>query len=288
MFLLELRQLKPDVRSKVASLLVEGNSIRGIEWIMGVSKTAILKLLSDLGTTCAAFHNQHVRYLKPKRLELGEIRSFVGCKQKNADEAKLAKGWGDAWTWVAIDPDTKLVISYAVNKRDELAAKQFLADCAGRITSRVQVTTDGFKLYPEAIEKAFGCNIDYGTAPIRKAISGSPDPTHVTSAHVARQNLSMRMAMRRFMRKTNGFSKTIEQHRNAVALYFMYYNFCRCHLSLRVTPAMEAGLTGHIWRIDEIVALLPKPLIGPSLKDPKILRRALERMELTERTQNKG
>ncbi len=281
MVLLELRQLKPDVRSKIAGMLVEGNSIRGIERMTGNSKTAILKLLSDLGTACAAYHNQHVRDLKPKRLELDEIWSFVGCREKNVDEAKLAKGWGSVWTWVAIDPDTKLVVAYAVNKRDEPTAKQFLADCAGRITSRVQISTDGFKPYREAIEKAFGANVDYGIAPIRKAVSGRPDPALVTIAHVERQNLTMRMAMRRFTRKTNGVSKTIEQHRNTVALNFMYYNFCWRHTTLRVTPAMEAGLTGHIWGINEIVALLPKPVIGPSLKDREILRRALERSDLS-------
>ena len=283
-------------------MLVEGNSIRGIERMTGVSKTAILKLVADLGTTCADYHNKHVRNLKPKRLEVDEIWSYVGCKQKNADVAKLAKGCGVAWTCVAFDPDTKLVISYAVNKRDEPTATRFLADCASRIASRVQMTTDGLRLYPEAIEKAFGCDIDYvmlrkfevpqnaghqntssgnKKISIRSVISGNPDLAYATTSHVERQNLNMRMAMRRFIRKTNGFSKTLEQHRNAVALNFMYYNFCWQHKSLRVSPAMEAGLTKHIWDMDEVVALVPKPVIGPSLKDRDILLSALAKLELS-------
>jgi IS1 family transposase len=284
-------------------MLVEGNSIRGIERMTNVSKVAILKLVADLGDACASYHDRHVRNLNPGRLELDEIWSFVGCKQKNLDSAKLAKGWGDAWTWVAIDPDTKLVVSYLVSKRDEPSAKQFLADCANRISGRVQLTTDGLRLYPEAIEKAFGSEVDYamlrkfdvsqaiaqqGTSTVRKkvsvrqTISGSPDLSCSTTAHVERQNLDMRMAMRRFIRKTNGFSKTIEQHRNAVALHFMQHNFCRLHGSLRVTPAMEAGLSNHLWSMDEIIGLLPKVAIGPSLKDQQILLSALGRLELSE------
>jgi IS1 family transposase len=213
-------------------------------------------------------------------VQCDEIWSFVGATQKNAKAEKKAEGWGDVWTWTALDADTKLCISYLVGGRDAGWAMDFMQDCASRIASRVrvQVTTDAHKAYLEAVEGAFGMDCDfaqlqkiYGAptdkdqrrySPAKcigcemKAVIGDPDPKHVSTSFVERQNLTMRMSMRRFTRLTNAFSKKLENHRHAVALHFMYYNFCRIHQTLRVTPAMEARLTDHVWAIEEIARLL--------------------------------
>ncbi len=234
-------------------------------------------LLTELGAACAEYHDKAVRGLKVRRLQCDEIWSFVGAKAKNTAVAKKLEGWGDTWTWTAIDADTKLCVSYLVGGRDAGWAMEFMQDCASRITSRVQVTTDGHKAYLQAVEGAFGMDCDYAQlhkiygasmeperqySPARcigcdlKVVSGNPDPKHVSTSYVERQNLTMRMSMRRFTRLTNGFSKKIENHCAAVALYFMYYNFCRVHQTLRVTPAMEAGLTDHVWTLEEMVNIL--------------------------------
>ena len=310
MTFMELRQLPPDKRVKIISLLVEGCSIRSIARIEDVSKTTILKLVADIGVACTQYHHKNVLDIRPKRIQADEIWSFVGCKAKNVTEDREAEGWGDAWVWVAIDPDTKLVFSYAVAKRDADSAKEFVADCADRVSDPkavglVQISTDGLKLYREAIEEAFGADVDYAmmqktygtrsgseeagtgrkyyTGSIKKVISGTPDLGQVTTSHVERQNLTMRMSMRRFTRKTNAFSKKLEYHEHAVALHFMHYNFCRVHETLRVTPAMEAGLTQSIWTIRDLVNLIPKPVVGPSIKDRALLATFFANVESCEK-----
>jgi IS1 family transposase len=236
-------------------------------------------LLLDLADACAAYHDSNVRNLKVRRLQCDEIWQYVGSKAKNTRPEKKAIGWGDVWTWTALDADTKLCVSYLVGGRDLGWAKEFMRDCASRIRNRVQITTDGHKAYLEAVEDAFGADIDYAQlqkiygAPTEnhtryspatcigcdmKTVSGNPDPKHVSTSFVERQNLSMRMSIRRFTRLTNAFSKKIENHAAAVALWFTYYNFCRVHSTLRVTPAMEAGICDHVWSIEKLCDLLPE------------------------------
>jgi IS1 family transposase len=276
--------LSNEKRVQVISALVEGNSIRSTCRMTGASKGAVLRLLEELGTACAEYHDRHVRKLKVRRLQCDEIWSFVGSKAKNTSVEKKAEGWGDTWTWTAIDADTKLCVSYLVGGRDSGWAHEFMQDCADRISNRVQITTDGHKAYLEAVENAFGADIDYAQlqkiygapseqeqrrySPARcigadmKVVSGDPDPKHVSTSYVERQNLSMRMGMRRFTRLTNGFSKKAENHCHAIALYFMYYNFARVHQTLRVTPAMEAGLTDYVMSIEDICNLVaPKKAV---------------------------
>ncbi len=262
----------------------------------GISKTTISKLLADLGAACAAYHDRYVRNLRVRRLQADEIWQFVGAKAKNVSVEKKQKGWGDVWTWVGIDADTKLVISYLVGGRDAGWAMDFMNDCASRIIGRVQVTTDGHRGYLEAIEGAFGMDCDYAMlqkiygAPAEnhtryspakcigadmKIVSGNPDPKHVSTSYVERQNLTMRMHMRRFTRLTNAFSKKIENHAHSVALHYMFYNFCRVHSSLRVTPAMEAGISDHVWSLEELCTLMPKPVVKTSTIERDMLRKAL-------------
>lgn len=264
----------------------------------GISKGAVLRLLVELGTACAEYHDRHVRKVCVRRLQCDEIWSFVGAKAKNTRPEKKQQGWGDVWTWTAIDADTKLCVSYLVGGRDSGWAKEFMEDCASRIRNRVQITTDGHRAYLEAVENAFGADIDYAQlqkiygapsedeqrrySPARcigsdmKVVSGDPNPRYISTSYVERQNLSMRMGMRRFTRLTNGFSKKAENHCYAVALYFMFYNFGRIHQTLRVTPAMQAGLSDHVWSVEEICALLkPKKPASPTLRDREIILRAL-------------
>jgi IS1 family transposase len=243
----------------------------------GVARNTITSLLLDLAEACSGYNDRHIRNLKVRRLQCDEIWNFVGAKAKNATPEKKAEGWGDTWTWTALDADTKLCVSYLVGGRDLGWATEFMQDCASRISNRVQITTDGHKSYLEAVEHAFGADIDYAQlqkiygAPAEdhkryspatcigcdmKVVSGNPDPKHVSTSFVERQNLSMRMSIRRFTRLTNAFSKKVENHAAAVALWFAYYNFCRVHQTLRVTPAMEAGLTDHVWSLEELVGLL--------------------------------
>jgi IS1 family transposase len=250
----------------------------------GVARNTVTSLLVDLAEACAGYHDRYVRNLRVRRLQCDEIWNFVGAKAKNATPEKKAEGWGDTWTWTALDADTKVCVSYLVGGRDLGWATEFMQDCAGRISNRVQITTDGHKAYLEAVESAFGADIDYAQlqkiygapsdeetrrySPAKcigcdvKVVSGNPDPKHVSTSFVERQNLSMRMSIRRFTRLTNAFSKKVENHAAAVALWFMYYNFCRVHQTLRVTPAMEAGIANHIWTLDELVGLLKQEAQG--------------------------
>lgn len=288
--------LDEKTRARMIGCLIEGCSVRATVRMTGVSKTTIMKLVADLGKACAEYHDRHVRNLKVRRLQCDEIWQFVGAKAKNASPEKKQEGWGDVWTWVGIDADTKLVVSYLVGGRDSGWAYEFMQDCANRISSRVQITTDGHRMYLTAVEGAFGMDCDYAMlqkiygavqenetrySPARcigadmKVVSGNPDPKHVSTSYVERQNLTMRMHMRRFTRLTNGFSKKVENHAHSVALHYMFYNFCRIHQSLKVTPAMEAGLTDHVWSLEELTALMPKPMVKASTIEQDMVRKAL-------------
>jgi len=284
-------------KTRVVAALVEGNSIRSTVRLTGVSKNTVIKLLLDLADVCAAYHDTNVRNLRVRRLQCDEIWQYVGSKAKNTRPEKKAIGWGDVWTWTGLDADTKLCVSYLVGGRDLGWAKEFMQDCASRICNRVQITTDGHKAYLDAVEDAFGADIDYAQlqkiygapsddeqrrySPARcigcdmKVVSGNPDPKHVSTSFVERQNLSMRMSIRRFTRLTNAFSKKIENHAAAVAIWFMYYNFARVHQTLRVTPAMEAGISDHVWSIDEICALLPVPTSSMARIENELVLKAL-------------
>jgi IS1 family transposase len=275
-----MNRLSTEQRAKVVSCLVEGNGLRATARMTGVARMTIEKLLRDLGTACASYHNANVRGLTSRRIQCDEIWSFVGAKAKNVPESKIGE-WGDIWTWTAIDADSKLIVGYRVGNRTAVDAYDFMKDVASRLTNRVQLTTDNYKAYLNAVDYAFGVDVDFATlekhyvapkstraAALRyvpnkiagmkaATISGDPDPKHISTSFVERQNLTMRMHMRRFTRLTNGFSKKIEMHAHMVALHFAYYNFCKIHQTLRVTPAMEAGLSDHVWDVDELIGLLP-------------------------------
>jgi IS1 family transposase len=272
-----MNRLTTAERAKVISVLVEGNSLRATARITGVARMTIEKLLRDLGAACAAHHNATVRNLRAQRIQCDEIWSFVGAKEKNVTPEQKAQGWGDIWTWTAIDPDTKLIVSWFVGHRDATSAWWFMRDVCSRLITRVQLTTDGLTAYLPAVYEAFDTEVDYAQivkvygAPRegatryspakfkvaqRATIIGNPDPKHISTSHVERQNLTMRMHMRRFTRLTNGFSKKAEMHALNIALHFAYYNFCKVHQTLRVTPAMEAKLTDHVWSVEELVGLL--------------------------------
>jgi IS1 family transposase len=263
-------------RAAILGMLVEGNSLRSCSRLADVSINTVTKLLVDLGAACEKFHDEHVRNVRVRRLQADEIWCFVGAKAKNVTPEKKAEGWGDVWTWTGLDADTKLCVSYLVGGRDGGWAKEFMQDCANRIKGRVQITTDGHRAYLEAVEDAFGADIDYAQlqkfygAPSEndtryspavcigcdmKVVSGNPDPKHVSTSYVERHNLTMRMGMRRFTRLTNAFSKKIGNHSAMVAIHAVYYNFGRIHKTLRITPAMAAGLSDHVWSLEEIVLI---------------------------------
>jgi IS1 family transposase len=273
-----MNQLPLEARARILSCLVEGCSLRATARLCDVAINTVVKLQIEAGIACEEFQDRTFRNLNCKRLECDEIWSFVGAKEKNASAEKKAKGWGDIWTWTAIDAESKLIPCWHVGERDGGAAYEFMHDLAGRLAHRVQLTTDGHKPYLSAVEDAFGNDIDFATltkiygeespktharyspAPctgIRCAvITGKPDSAKISTSYVERQNLSMRMGMRRFTRLTNAFSKKVENHCCALALYFMHYNFCRIHSSLRVTPAMQAGLTDRVWEMADVVRMM--------------------------------
>lgn len=275
-----MNKLPTEKRVRIVAALVEGNSIRATARIVGVNKDTVLKLLVDLGCACSNFQDKALRNLPCKRIQVDEIWAFVYAKEKNLPpEMRCAPGVGDVWTWTAIDAETKLVPSWLVGSRDSGAAKVFIMDLASRLAGRVQLTSDGHKPYLQAVEDAFGNDIDYavlqkiyGPAPEgqrrysppeciganRIVVTGEPEQAHVSTSYVERQNLTMRMKMRRFTRLTNAFSKKVENLEHAVALHYMHYNFCRVHQSLRVTPAMAAGVTDHVWELEEVIELLDK------------------------------
>ena len=270
-------------QAQILNLLVEGNSLRATSRITDRSVNTVTKLLVDVGEACSNFQFEVMRNLPCRRIQCDEIWSFCGMKEKHVPrEKKGVYGYGDVWTWTAICADTKLVPSFLVGKRDGGWAKIFIKDLEGRLKHRVQLTTDGHKAYLEAVEQAFGADIDYAmliklygpaadaetyggryspmevTAEIIDVIEGEPELEHISTSYVERQNLTMRMSMRRFTRLTNGFSKKVENLEAAVALHFMHYNFGRIHKTLRVTPAMEAGVSDHVWSLEEIAALAPQ------------------------------
>lgn len=275
-----MNKLDSAKRSRVVAALVEGNSIRATVRMTGVAKNTIVKLLAELGDACANYLNQALVNLPCKRIQCDEIWSFVYAKQKQVTpkmaEERIA---GDVWTWVAMDADTKLVCSWTVGRRDAGCATEFIQDLANRLANRVQLTTDGHKVYLNAVADAFANEIDYamlvkiyGNDPEpekryspavcngceKYPVSGNPDPKHISTSYIERQNLTMRMQMRRFTRLTNAFSKKIENHMASIAIHYMHYNFCRIHQTLRVTPAMQAGISDHVWSIQEMVALLER------------------------------
>jgi len=276
-----MNRLSQEERAKVLSCLVEGNSIRATCRMTGAAKGTVIRLLADVGRACAEYHDKHVRNVASHNVQCDEIWSFCYAKEANVPKRFEGMfGFGDIYTWTAICSDSKLIISYAVDRRSEEAAHTFAYDLKTRLANRVQLTTDGHKTYLTAIANAFGKDVDYamlqkiyrrppgtpkseerryspgeccGIKKQRKI--GNPIPDAVSTSYVERQNLTMRMGMRRFTRLTNGFSKKIQNLAHAVALHFMYYNFGRVHQTLRVTPAMEAGLTDHVWTLEEIAAL---------------------------------
>ena len=271
-----MNQLDTAKRAQILNMLCEGSSLRSVSRLVGVSINTVSKLLVDAGKACAAYHDEHVRNVKSKRVQCDEVWAFCGSKEKNTTAEKKAEGNGDIWTWTGICADTKLMIGWHVGNRDANDAYWFMHDLAGRLANRIQLTTDGNSAYLEAVENAFGAEIDYARlikiyggpvegqvryspAPYLRAdkvpTTGSPDPEHISTSFVERSNLTVRMGVRRFTRLTNAFSKKAENHAHAVSLFFMFYNFCRIHKTLRVTPAMEAGLTDHVWTVEEIVAL---------------------------------
>lgn len=274
-----MNKLTQAKRVQVIAALVEGNSVRATCRMTGVCKKAVLKLLVDLGSACAQYQDEHLRRLPCQRIQCDEIWSFCYAKEKNvSDEYKGKLGFGDVWTWVAIDADSKLIVSYLVGKRSAEYASKFIADLASRLANRIQLTTDGHKAYLQAVEGAFGADIDYamlekiyaaspreGQARYSPAeccgarkvkIQGNPDDAHISTSYVERQNLTMRMSLRRMTRLTNAFSKKLENQAHAVAIHFMHYNFAKIHQTLRVTPAMEVGVADHVWSLEEIISLL--------------------------------
>ena len=285
-----MNRLSNDDRAKILHMLCEGMSIRAITRLTGASKNTVAKLLIDAGKACAAYHDANVRDVKAARVQVDEIWSFTYAKQKNVATAKDApEGAGETWTWTAIDADSKMILCYFVGGRDGECAMWFMDDLAARLANRVQLTSDGHRAYLEAVEGAFGCDVDYAqlvkiygptiTAPgryspadctgIRKrTVEGKPDEAHVSTSFVERSNLTMRMHMRRFTRLTNAFSKKVENHAHAVALHMMYYNFVRIHKTLRVTPAMAAGVSDRLWEIADIAKLVEQAESTPGKRGP--------------------
>ena len=269
-----MNKLNRAKQAQVIATLVEGTSVNATVRMTGVAKHTILKLLTDLGAACIDYQDRSLRNLTCKRIQCDEIWQFCYAKEKNVPEDKKGQfGFGDVWTWVAIDADTKLVPTFALGRRDAHAAKIFIDDLAARLAHRIQLTTDGLRVYLEAVEGAFGADVDYAQlvklygasqeetrySPAEcigcetSIVTGNPKAKHISTSFIERQNLTMRMGMRRFTRLTNGFSKKIENHFYAVAIHFMHYNFCRVHKTLRVTPAMEAGIADHVWTIEEML-----------------------------------
>jgi IS1 family transposase len=277
-----MNQLSVERRAQVVRCLVEGNSIRSTSRLTGASRTTVLSLLVDLGDLCRVYQDHVLRKLGTRRVQCDEIWSFVGAKQKHVNAG--AKGDGDIYTWTAMDADSKLMISWLVGRRSAEAAREFMADLHDRLANRVQLTTDGYPFYSGATESAFGWwGADYGmlvkiyaseqtgrysppvcVGAVKSPMMGDPDPDHISTSYVERSNLTMRMAMRRFTRLTNAFSRKVENHAYAVDIQFMYYNFCRPHMTLTKrhplrypqTPAMAAGIADHVWGLEEVCALL--------------------------------
>jgi IS1 family transposase len=281
-----MNKLPLKTRVQILHMLCEGSSMRAISRITDVSINTVTKLLEDAGEVCSAYHDEHVRNVKARRIQCDEIWAFCYSKQKNVATTKAApEGAGDIWTWTALDTQSKLIVSYVSGARDGEYAMALMDDLRGRLANRVQLTTDGHRAYLEAVEGAFGDDIDYamlvklyGEAPesmkgryspaecvgTRKTkITGSPERQHVSTSYVERQNLTMRMSMRRFTRLTNAHSKKLANHEHAQALYFMYYNFARINQAVRMSPAMAAGIETRLWGLEDIVTLIDAQADAP-------------------------
>ena len=279
-----MNQLNTERRTQVVKALCEGNSIRSTARMTGVAINTVVKLLTELGSACLDYQDATLRSLPCTELQCDEIWSFVYAKEKNVPADHQGEfGYGDVWTFTAIDSTTKLVPCWMVGQRNGLFAEDFMRNLASRLSNRVQLTTDGHRMYLKAVDDAFGADIDYGmlvkhyegeehrekryspakfVSATKEVIQGDPDKAKISTSYVERNNLTMRMSMRRFTRLTNGFSKKLENHIYAISLHFMHYNFCRTHKSLANpyarTPAMAAGVTDHIWTVEELIGLLDK------------------------------
>jgi IS1 family transposase len=274
-----MNRLTTEDRARILHLLCEGQSIRATTRLTGASRNTVTKLLIDAGKACLAYHDANVRNVKAKRVQVDEIWSFTYAKQENIATAKAAPAnTGDTWTWTAIEADTKMIVAYFVGGRDGECAMWFIDDLHARLANRVQLTSDGHKAYLEAVKAAFGADIDYAqllkiygsapenakgryspaecTAARKERIECNPDSAHVSTSYVERNNLTMRMHMRRFPRLAIAFSKKVENHSYAVALHMMYYNFVRVQSKLRMPPAMAAGISDRLWEVADIVTLV--------------------------------
>lgn len=285
-----MNKLEHAKRRQILAMLCEGSSMRSISRIADVSINTVSKLLVEAGEACLILHDETVRNVKASRVQCDEIWSFCHAKQKNVASAKAApEGAGDVWTWTAIDADTKLIVSYYVGDRSGESAMSLMHDLQARLSNRVQLTTDGHKAYLEAVEGTFGGDVDFaqlvkmygpsvspagryspaectGIKKIR--VEGNPDIKHVSTSYVERQNLTMRMSMRRFTRLTNAFSKKLDNHIHALALYFVFYNFTRIHKTLRMSPAMAAGITDRLWSLDDVIAKIDELAPAPKARGP--------------------
>ena len=292
-----MNKLSVAMRAQILSLLCEGSSMRAITRITGVSLNTVSKLLIDAGKACAAYHDEYVRGVKATRIQCDEIWAFCYSKQKNVPTAKAApEGAGDVWTWTALEASSKLLVSYLVGGRDSEYAMALMDDMRGRLANRVQLTTDGLKSYLVAVEEAFGADVDYaqlvklyGEAPEaqkryspaecigarKEEITGAPDKAHISTSYVERHNLTIRMGNRRFTRLTNAFSKKLENHFHMIALYFVFYNFARIHKTLKMSPALAAGITNRLWSMDDIVALIE---LREAVADGSLVVRAIQFM----------
>jgi IS1 family transposase len=273
-----MNKLSTEMRARVLMSLVEGNSINSTCRMTGVAQMTVLSLIENVGEACAHLHDTWIRDIKARRIQVDEIWSFVGYKAKNVPVEKRGLfGYGDVWTFVAIDAESKLIVSWRVGRRDDVTTDEFMMDLAGRLANRVQLTSDGYRTYPTAVEAAFhrGANVDYGIlvknyseAPKEERrryspskfvsaqltpIFGKPDVQHISTSYVERQNLTVRMSSRRMTRLTNAFSKKVENHTHQHAINFAYYNFCRIHKTLRATPAMAAGIVSEAWKVRDLV-----------------------------------
>ena len=280
-----MNRLSRKKQATILHLLVEGMSERAIGRAVDVSPNTVSKLLIDAGNACAKFHDKAVRGVRAQRVQCDEVWSFCYAKQRSVPSAKKApQEAGDVWNWTALDSDSKLIISYTVGDRSVATALEFMHDLRDRLANRVQLTTDGHRAYLHAVEDAFGADVDYAqlvklygedyhrarryspakfNGSIKNRVNGNPDRRSISTSHVERHNLTMRMSLRRFTRLTNAFSKELENHIHSLSLYFVYYNFCRIHKTLRCTPAMEAGLVERLWEFEDIIDLIeadrPKP-----------------------------
>jgi IS1 family transposase len=292
MFIL-MNKLPLSKRVMILSMLVEGMSMRSISRTVGVSINTVSKLLVEAGEACAAYHDETVRDVKAEQVQCDEIWSFCYAKEKNVPTAKAApEGAGDVWTWTAIDRDSKMILAYEVGDRSAATAREFMFDLSDRLANRVQLTTDGHGAYLKAVGDAFAADVDYAmlvklygeptgqrgherkyspsecTGAIKEPVFGKPDPAMISTSHVERQNLTMRMGMRRFTRLTNGFSKKLENHLHMLSLYFVHYNFVRVHKSLRMTPAMAAGVSDTLHDMEWIVGLIDARAPAPKKRGP--------------------